>query len=147
MENSMNRTHYSEEVSQTALALLTLVAAGKSLDKLTVQSLCSFLARQQDFSENRVNLAFFSDLQTDDNTAERPVIIPFAKRVTNAKRSNNGHGTISLKSEFSPKNRVAARKETHSYLRIFSPDSADYTNDEDVCCMDASAPALRIYAE
>ena len=144
----MNRTlYYSEEISQTALALLALLAAGKSLDKATVQSLRSYLQLQDNLKENRINLTIFSDQDDENSNAELPVIIPFASQVNNVNRFHNGYGTLSFRNGFSSTNSVSARREMGTHLRIFSPDSADYSEEEDECCMTANAPTLRLYAE
>lgn len=144
----MNRTlYYSEEVSQTALALLALVAAGKSFDKSAVQSLRSLLLSHDDSRENRVNLTIFSDIDEDEGSTEPPVIIPFASQVNNTNGYHNGYGTLSFRNEFSSTNSVFARRDNQSHLRIFSPDTAAYPDEEEGCCMTANAPKLRLYAE
>ena len=149
----MNRIpYYSEEISQTALALLTLVATGKSLDKAAVQSLRLLLFNQDDFSENRVNLTIFSDHDDEDDNTEPPVIIPFASLANSANSYHNGYGALSFKNVFSSKTSVSARsvsahKETNTQLRIYSPDSSDYQDDDDTYGMAFTAPALRLYAE
>ena len=138
----MNRTtHYSEEISQTALALLALVAAGKSLDAATVRSLRSLLTSQYDSCDNRVNLTIFSDNDDEYGKAEPPVIIPFAERSINVNRYHNGYGTLSLR------NRPSPSANSGSWPRIFSPEGTDCPDDEDALCMVASAPALKKYAE
>ena len=133
--------YYSEEVSQTALALLALVAAGKSLDKVAVQSLRSLLLSQDDFGENRVNLTIFSDQDGEDGYAEPPVIIPFASQTNNVNSYHNGFGALSFR------NSVSAHKEINSHLRIFSPDSADYPDEEEEYYVAANVSSLRLYAE
>ena len=142
----MNRIpYYSEEVSQTALVLLTLVAAGKSLDKAVVRSLRSLLLSQGDSRENRVNLTIFSGDDDEDGNAEPPVIIPFASQVNRANGYHNGYGTLSLENGFSSANSVSVCKEIHSHLRIFSPDVAACSDEDDY--VSANAPKLRVYAE
>ena len=142
----MNRTPYfAEEISQTALALLALVASGKSLDRAVVQSLRSLLFSQDDHRDNRVNLTIFSG--HEDGNAEPPVIIPFTSHVNNVNRYHNGFGTLSLRNKFSSQNTVPAREENNSQLRIFSPDAAEYEDDEETCCVAATVPDIRIYAE
>ena len=144
----MNRTpYYSEEISQTALALLALVAAGKSLDKATVQALRSLLL-QDDSKENRVSFTIFSDQDDEDGNTELPVIIPFVSRVNHVNHYHNGYGTLSFRNKFPSTHSVSVRKEINSHLRIFSPDSADYRDDgEEEYCVAANAPTLRLYAE
>ena len=138
----MNRTtHYPEEISQTALALLALVAAGKSLDTATVQSLRSLLISQNDSRENRVHLTIFSDLDGDYGNAETPVIIPFAERSQNVRRCHNGYGALSLK------NRASNGSNADSYLRVFSPDDTDDADEESSCCLATTNASLKIYAE
>ena len=138
----MNRTpYYSEEISQTALALLALVAAGKTLDRAAVQSLRSLLLSQDDSNEKRVNLTIFSDQDDEDGGTELPVIIPFESRVNNINRFHNGFGALSFR------NSVSTRREIDTHLRIFSPDSATYPDEEENCCVTANAPKLRLYAE
>ena len=144
----MNRTPYfSEEISQTALALLALVAAGKSLDTAAVQSLRSLLLSQDDSGENRVHLTIFSDRDDEEDHAETPVIIPFASQVNHANAYHNGYGTLSLGNGFSYARNVSAPREFHSHLRIFSPDAAAYPDEDEDDCVSANAPKLRIYAE
>ena len=144
----MNRTpYYSEEISQTALALLALVAAGKSFDKTAVQSLRSLLISQDNFRESRVNLTIFTGTDDEESNIEPPVIIPFASHSNNVNRYHNGYGTLSFRNEFSSINGVPAHKETNSLLHIFSPDSVDYPDDEEEYCVTTNAPVLRLYAE
>ena len=138
----MNRsTHRSEEISHTALAILALVAAGKSLDAATVQSLRSLFTPPNDSNDSRVNLTIFSDHDDEYGNAETPVIIPFAERSNNAGRFHNGYGTLSLQ------NRIPAHSDSGSWLRIFSPDAADAPHEENSYCLATTAPALKIYAE
>ena len=142
MEKPMNLSaHYSEDISQTALALLALVAAGRTLNSATVRSLHSLLNSQNDSTENRVNLAIFSDCDDEYGNVETPVIIPFAERNASTNRCHNGYGTLSLK------NRTTNHSEYGSWPRIFSPDAADCEDDENIFCLAATAPALKIYAE
>lgn len=134
----MNRTsHFSEEISQTAIALLALVAAGKSLDAATVGILRSLLNSHNDSGESRVNLTIFSDSDDEYGTAETPVIIPFAERSKNINRYHNGYGTLTFK------NRTQNSRDSASWPRIFSPDGAD----DDSLCLATTSPSLRIYAE
>ena len=142
MEKPMNRTtHYSEDISQTALALLALVAAGKTLDATTVRSLRSLFNSQSDSGENRVHLTIFSDSEDNYGNMETPDIIPFAKRGSHVNRYHNGYGTLSLK------NRTVPNRDSGSWPRIFSPDVADYPVEEDALCVAATAPTLKIFAE
>ena len=146
--NSMNRTlYYSEEVSHTALALLALVAAGKSFDKAAVQSLRSLLLSHDDSRENRVNLTIFSGSDDEDDIAEPPVIVPFVSQVNNANRYHNGYGTLSFRNGFSSTNSASTRRDNQSHLRIFSPDAVEYPDEEEDCCVTTTAPKLRLYAE
>jgi len=139
---AMNRTaYYSEEISQTALALLALIAAGKSLDASTVQLLRSLLTAKSVSRESRVNLTIFSDLDDEEAGTELPVIIPFAECRKNINRYHDGYGTLSLK------NRMPTHRENHSRLRVFSPDVTDDTEEDDAYCLAATTQALRIYAE
>lgn len=138
----MNRTtHYSEEISQTALALLALLAAGKSLDKATINSICSLFLHQNDNAENRVNLTIFSE-HDDEGNAEPPVIIPFTSQQNNTNRFHNGYGTLSFKNRMS-----VHRHESCSRLRLFSPDAASYHDEDDLPGFAVTTPALRLYAE
>ena len=138
----MNRTtYYSEEISQTALALLALVAAGKSLDAGTLRSLRSLLAAPNDSRENRVHLTVFSDLDDEEIGAEPPVIIPLAEWCQNANSYHDGYGTLSLK------NRMSTHRDCHSGLRVFSPDGVEDAEEDSPHYLTASAQALRIYAE
>ena len=138
----MNRTpYYSEEISQTALAMLALVAVGKPFDKATVQSLRSLFLSPNDSRQNRVNLTIFSGKDDEDGSTEPPVIIPFASQTDNMNRYHNGYGALSFK------NSVPARREINPHLRIFSPDFADYPDEEEECCVTANTPALKLYAE
>jgi hypothetical protein len=141
MEKPMKRTaYYSEEISQTALALLALLAAGKSLDAESVSSLRSLLAKQNESCGKWVNLTIFSECKNEEENAELPVIIPFAERSKNVSRYSNGYGALSLK------NRTSDYEEPASWLRVFSPDT-DYTDEDDSLCLAATASPLRIYAE
>ena len=141
----MNRTpyYYSEEISQTALALLALVATGKSFDKSTIQSLRSLLLSQDDSREKRVNLTIFSGNDGECGNTEPPVIIPFASQVKNVNHYHNGYGTLSFR------NYISNRRKNNTHLRIFSPDATDYRDDdeEDEYCVTANAPVIRLYAE
>ena len=138
----MNRTtHYSEEISQTALALLALVAAGKSLDAATVLSVRSLLNSQNDSCENRVNLTIFSEQDDESGNTEVPVIIPFSTQNSIASYCHNGYGTLSLK------NRTTPQRDSGSWLRIFSPDATGSTDDEKATCLATTAKSLKIYAE
>ena len=140
---------YFEEVSQTALALLTLIAAGKSLDAAMIQSLHSFLVRQNDSGENRGHLSVFSD--DEDESTEHPVILPFTKQSIPASRCHNGYGTLSLKNTFSSKNsdnRASYHENFNSRLRIFSPEPVACADaDEDTPYLAATISPLKIYAE
>ena len=140
----MNRTsqYYSEDISQTALALLALVAAGKTLDPATVQAMQFLLNLDNDSRENRVHLTVFSGHEDEDGDTELPVIIPFVRPRNNESRLNNGYGTLSFE------NRATAQNDnSHFRLRIFSPDTAAYQDEEDSPYPVASTPALKVYAE
>ena len=140
----MNKTSQfgSGEISQTALVLLTLLAAGKSIDQNTVQSLCALLAAKDDSENSMVNLTVFSGSDVEDENTEPPVIIPFARHSSNENRHANGFGALSFK------NRIPAyRDESRFRLRIFSPDAATFQDEDDSSCLEASMPALRVYAE
>ena len=172
----MNRTSsYSEEISQTALALLALVAAGQSLDASTIRSLRSLLCPQNDSSESLVPLTVFSDSDYDDEEmTELPDIIPFADWRPKVNPCSNGYGTLSLKNQTSasrayPKlvgrcftnaneiaNNVSGKapdqfhngsKDMPSWPRIFSPDVATSPDEDDTPCLATSSHSLRIYAE
>lgn len=139
----MNRTtQYYEDFSQTAIAVLALLAAGKSLDKTIVNSLCSLLLRQNGLNENRVHLTIFSDLDDDDTNAEPPVIIPFASQQKNANSFHSGYGTLSCR------NRMTPQREEHCYrLRLFSPVGASSQDEDESHSPDINVPSLRLYAE
>jgi len=139
----MNRTSsYSEEISQTALALLALVAAGQSVNAATVRSLRSLLRPQSDSSGSLVHLTIFSDPDYDEEEkTELPDIIPFAELRPKVKQCHNGYGTLSLI------NQTSAYSNSDSWPRIFSPDISSSPDDDNTPCLATTTHALRIYKE
>lgn len=133
-------SRYSSEISQTALALLALVAAGKSLDPTTVRAMQSVLETQNDH-EDRIHLTVFSDTEIDE--METPVILPFGEREFETRNHYNAYGTLQMRN----RNNFENCTQNVSYLRIFSPDESAQWDDEDSPCCAASGSSLRLYAE
>lgn len=133
-------SRYSSEISQTALALLALVAAGKPLNPTTIKALQSILETQNDH-EDRIHLTVFSDTEIDET--ETPVILPFSEREFENRSDYNAYGALQIRSRNSFENRT----QNVSYLRIFSPDESAQWDDEDSPYCAVSGSSLRLYAE
>ena len=138
----MNRTSYfSEERSDTALALLALIAAGKSFDRATQRALRCLLDFPNDSDKTPQYLSIFSGHDEEEDFTEDPVIIPFAPQRQNLSICHNGFGTLTIHRD--------DREYSPPQLRVFSPDATDDSDDDDddTTCLSATSPSFRIYAE
>jgi hypothetical protein len=147
---------YSPDISQTALALLALVAAGKPLDAVTIQFLQSLIDNQNDKS-HCVRLTVFSE--SDAGETERPVILPFVEKERENRVYYNAYGALqmrdkkhSAKVDEKPLSRPAKyRNEKTPQLRIFSPDVISDTEidvkADELPCLAEGGCFLKIYAE
>ena len=145
----MKTARYSSDVSQTALALLALLAAGKDVEPAAIRAL---LEKKRTESDENLFLTVFSDNDTDEWDRENPIIIPFTGRNREQHPSSNAYGTLSFRNEYQKNPHSSYRSsetgpETH--LRIFSPEAEDNTIDEESFCTTDSATScmLRVYQE
>jgi hypothetical protein len=144
----MKTARYSSDVSQTALALLALLAAGKDIEPAAIRALLEKHAK----SEENLFLTVFSDQDTEEWDRENPAIIPFTGRNREQHSYSNAYGTLSLRNGYQ-KNPLDSHRSSEigpkTHLRIFSPDIDDDTTDEESFCTADSATScmLRVYNE
>ena len=142
----MKTVRYSSDVSQTALALLALLAAGKNIEPATIRAL---LERHAETEENLL-LTVFSDNDTEEWDQEHPIIIPFTGRNRERRPCSNAYGALSLRNEYQ-KDTYDSHRSSETHLRIFSPDvDDDAINEEPFCTIDAGSVTscmLRVYNE
>jgi len=147
----MKTAHYSSDISQTALALLALLAAGKDIEPAAIR----VLLEKRIESDKNLFLTFFSDNDTEEWDRENPVIIPFTGRNREQYPYSNAYGTLSLRNKYqnnSLPSYHSSETDTETHLRVFSPDVDDYTtNEKPFCAMTAADSAtsctLKVYQE
>ena len=140
----MKTARYSSDVSQTALALLALLAAGKDIELATIRAL---LGKHAESDEN-LHLTVFSDHDSEEWDRENPIIIPFTGRNLGQRPCSNAYGTLSLKNEYQKRSHHPSK----THLRIFSPDANDDITDNESFCVatttdSANSYTLRVYQE
>lgn len=129
----------SSDVSQTALALLVLLARGKPLGPAVIKTL---LENHAD-TEDSLHLTVFSDHNEENWGDEPPVIIPFVGRKHENRSHSNAYGALPLRDGVSKK-RNEKRNETG--LRIFSPDTDDHASESPFFAASATTSCtLRVY--